>query len=223
MRRCWSAVTTSLQTPGRPKVGCTVFSRDLSAHVALKVKAALHAALQILARVLMGGLIDLPSPQMNDGSEYDWKRLADTIPTREDFGRGLDENYAWGEFGGMSLDQAYEHFVACPENRQEDFMFMGSAAFLFYFPVIERYLYTVRAESEFHDCPAWILAMGIIQQLNESSLAKNEQLIGRVDGLITHVLGHLNQYATDGDEQERVASGWNELRAVVDEIRKRDS
>ncbi|HUS34762.1 MAG TPA: hypothetical protein VM680_05365 [Verrucomicrobiae bacterium] len=157
---------------------------------------------------------------MNDGARYDWRPLADTMPTREDFGRGLDENYAWGEFGGMSLDQAYEHFVACPENRQEDFMFMGSAAFLFYFPVIERYLYTVQAESDPHDCPAWILAMGIIQQSKESSVATNEELIGRVDALITHVLSHPKQYATDEDEQERVASGWKELREAVDEILK---
>jgi hypothetical protein len=161
---------------------------------------------------------------MNDGarSDYDWTPLADTIPTREDFGRGLDENYAWGEFGGMSLDRAYEHFVACPQSRQEDFMFMGSAAFLFYFPVIERYLYTARAESEWDDCPAWILAQGIIEQLKASSVAKNAQLINRVAALIAHVLGHIDQYATSEEEQERVASGWNELREFVDEIRKRE-
>lgn len=159
---------------------------------------------------------------MNDPAktDYDWNPIAHVLPAKEDFGRGLDEAYAWKQFGGMPLDEAYRHFLKSPECRQEDFMFMGPTAFLFYFPVIERYLYTVQAEHELDDCQAWILAKGITAQVENRDVTPSKGLIVRVAKLVDHVLRNPNQYAPTMDEQERVLSAWKELREVIEKTQK---
>jgi hypothetical protein len=73
-------------------------------------------------------------------------RAERTMPTVKDFTCTLkpeddwDGFYAWKNFGGLTVDEAYQKFCQVPENYQEDFMFMGDAAFAFYFPVIDRYV-----------------------------------------------------------------------------------
>ena len=147
------------------------------------------------------------------------------MPTHEDFvGPScsvLDAQYAWKQFGGLSLDQAYERFCDRPDIHQEDFMFMGAPAFVYYFPVIERYLYTVHNEDEFHDVQAWILGRAITlriehsPELEENDLRKNTELIARVDALVQHVLSNLAQYAVTAEERERIKSAWVELGDVL--------
>jgi len=146
--------------------------------------------------------------------KYDWQPLSERCPTESDFGSGLDERSAWREFGGLSLDQAYQHFLENPLSYQEDFMFMGTIAFLYYFPVIERYLYSVRAEDEFDDCQAWILSMGIAHRLEYESFPNDERLMERIALLTDHVLSHVSQYATTSDEQERIESSWASLKQI---------
>jgi hypothetical protein len=68
------------------------------------------------------------------------------VPTVEDFTctpkpeDDWDGFCAWKNFGGLTVDEAYQKFCQAPEHYQEDFMFMGDAAFTFYFPVIDRYI-----------------------------------------------------------------------------------
>ena len=74
------------------------------------------------------------------------------LPTIEDFTytpngvHDLDGFHAWKEFGGLTIDDAYKKFCQVPDNYQEDFMFMGDAAFIFYFPVIDKYIREEEAE-----------------------------------------------------------------------------
>ena len=58
----------------------------------------------------------------------------------------LDAQCAWRNFGGLDLDSAYRKFCENPSYYQEDFMFMGPAAFTFYFPVVDRYLREIRSD-----------------------------------------------------------------------------
>ena len=51
-----------------------------------------------------------------------------------------DGRRSWKNFGGLTVDQAYEKFCERPDIYQEDFMFMSGPAFTFYFPVIDRYI-----------------------------------------------------------------------------------
>jgi hypothetical protein len=68
------------------------------------------------------------------------------VPTVEDFTwtpkpeDDLEGFWAWRNFGGLIVDEAYQKFCQFPESYQEDFMFMGDAAFTFYFPVVDRYI-----------------------------------------------------------------------------------
>ena len=55
-------------------------------------------------------------------------------------GGDLDAQYAWKNFGELTLKQAYDLFLTNPIHYQEDFMFMGGTAFDYYFPVIDRYI-----------------------------------------------------------------------------------
>ena len=65
------------------------------------------------------------------------------LPNQKDFYQSelnLDGHRAWKNFGGLTVDQAYEKFCENPGYYQEDFMFMGGPAFTFYFPIIDRYI-----------------------------------------------------------------------------------
>ena len=66
------------------------------------------------------------------------KLMAERLPTKADFvshPEDLDQICAWEHFGGLTLDQAKTRFAENALYYQEDFMFMGTKAFLFYFPV----------------------------------------------------------------------------------------
>jgi hypothetical protein len=58
-------------------------------------------------------------------------------PTQRSCGDAFD---AWKNFGGLTVDEAYQRFCENAERYQEDFMFMGDAAFVFCFPVVEKYI-----------------------------------------------------------------------------------
>ena len=149
---------------------------------------------------------------------YDWRPLTTEIPSEQDFdpsGEGLDEQHAWKEFGGLALDQAYEHFLDCPENRQEDFMFMGPRAFLFYFPVVERYLYSAHNSDDWGDRATWILGHVFINQITNPELWWNEALHLRVGGLVRHVRAHLDQYSVAAEDQARIDGPWAKLGEIL--------
>ena len=109
-----------------------------------------------------------------------------TLPRVEDFTctpnpkDDLDGYYAWQNFGGLTVAEAYTKFCESPHIYQEDFMFMGDAAFVFYFPVIDQYLREV--EPTYKDDPLYendkqypfdgethILAHGIAEHISEKS------------------------------------------------------
>ena len=64
------------------------------------------------------------------------------LPSKGDFVRfgSLDEECAWKNFGGLSIDAARLKFDENPLYYEEDFMWMGRSAFAFYFPVIDSFL-----------------------------------------------------------------------------------
>lgn len=149
---------------------------------------------------------------------YEWNPLSLVVPSERDFdpyGGDLDAQYAWREFGGLSLPEAYQHFLDCPENRQEDFMFMGPKAFLFYFPVIERYLYSVCVSHELDYCPTWILGQAFISQLKQAGADEVPELRRRVAKLAGFVRSHLDRYAMDPEEKEMIDTGWAELEQLL--------
>ena len=141
-----------------------------------------------------------------------------SLPTEKDFdpwGGNLDAKWAWRNFGGLALEAAKERFQQNPECYQEDFMFMGSRAFAFYFPVIESYLLDAPSEDDSFDRCAWILAHVIINQLQWDTKSYVLPLIPRIRSLIQFVRQNIASFDNDEAEQARILLAWTELDEVV--------
>jgi hypothetical protein len=123
----------------------------------------------------------------------------------------LDALTAWTNFGGLSRNAAYEKFCQLPSSYQEDFMFMGVAAFVYYFPVVERYILESRIENGASVEAMWILAHCIKAQYEAKGV--DYALRTQILELASHVLGNLAQYSVDIDEQGSIAGAWRELDA----------
>ncbi len=140
---------------------------------------------------------------------------ATTLPSKQDFdpyGGCLDAQWAWRNFGELTLDQAYDKFIDHPDYYQEDFMFMGPKAFVFYFPVIERFLFEAKAADVDDDCCSWILACCIKVHFAEPERQQMNPILDRVSKLAEHVQTHLSQYALTEKGQRRINKAWQELR-----------
>jgi hypothetical protein len=138
-----------------------------------------------------------------------------SLPTEQDFdpfGGGLDEQVAWRNFGGLTLEQANKKYRENPDAYQEDFMFMGGKAFAFYFPVIESYLRETSAYTEYDDRNAWILACGIQLQFTGNTLPDVRHLASRVLDLAEFVQSNIGHFAIEHEEQQRILSAWQELK-----------
>jgi hypothetical protein len=151
----------------------------------------------------------------------EWESDTSPLPTERDFTpfNDLDAQWAWKQFGGLSRTKAYERFLENPLCRQEDFMFMGGAAFAYYYPVIERYLYEAAEQSgEPDDREAWILAKGIQIQFS-GELLHLRHLAPRILALAKFVRSNLPLYESESDGQQRIDAAWAELESHVTNIR----
>ena len=110
------------------------------------------------------------------------------------FGSDLDAQSAWRNFGGLSLQDAYTKFCENPEVYQEDFMFMGSRAFHYYFPVVDEYLRSARASEAYNDCQA-VLGSCIAAQFDWKGAQVTATLRGRISDLCDFILGNQDRFA----------------------------
>ena len=138
------------------------------------------------------------------------------LPDMHDFDAdsgGLDEMSAWRNFGGLTLQEASRKFRECPEGYQEDFMWMGGAAFAYYFPVIESYLRDTSNVCPGDDRQAWILAKCIKLQFAGEVTPQVRELAPRVLDLAEFVQSNINLFApSDVEEQQEIVDAWLELR-----------
>lgn len=141
------------------------------------------------------------------------------LPSESDFDPtplgDLDAQCAWKNFGGLSIEEAVEKFRECPLTYQEDFMFMGSKAFAYYFPAIDGYLRSYPDMSECDNDVAWILSQCIQAQFDSSTLADVRHLSERVIDLAIFVCESIEQFDLDDDERQRVIEAWTKLRQHV--------
>ncbi|MGA2853695.1 MAG: hypothetical protein ABSE90_06165 [Verrucomicrobiota bacterium] len=138
------------------------------------------------------------------------------LPTEEDFGGSLDAKSAWKNFGGLDLNLAYERFCENPLSYQEDFMFMETTAFEFYFPVVDRFLRENHTENEFDDSVAWILGEAIFLQIQS---AINSELLEKIESLTNYILNHLSQYSPLPVEQEEIESTWLKIQQHIAKLK----
>lgn len=96
-------------------------------------------------------------------------------------------------------------------------MFMGTDAFLYYFPVIERYILESRVDDdENQEVEAmWILAHCIGQQFEDREVQRNDSLRLSIRQLIDHVRNNLSQYCSERVDQQHVDMAWEELQSKI--------
>ena len=151
-----------------------------------------------------------------ENSIFRLKRPAAPLPTEADFdpyGGGLDAHAAWEHFGGLSIPQAYDLFVTNPLCYQEDFMFMGSRAFEYYLPVIDRYLRDVTGGGESDGCQAAILGSGVAAQFDWKDSALSRTVVAEIAELSVFIRSNLPRFSPEPEEQRRIDGKWK----VVDE------
>ena len=147
-------------------------------------------------------------------------RLSNTmseLPNVKDFdpyGCDLDAQCAWSHFGGLTLEEAHLRFSECSENYQEDFMFMGSRAFAFYFPVIDRYLREAieLTPDDRGDRQSWILPQCIQHQFDQKNLHCVRTRHAEAMDLCNFMLGNIESFANDWDPPSEISARWRSLR-----------
>lgn len=146
------------------------------------------------------------------------------LPSQSDFdpfGGDLDAQSAWRTFGGLSLADAYAKFLNVPESYQEDFMFMGSRAFAYYFPVVDLYLRTVSlAPDDLGDCEAAILGSDISYQLNPKHAPFSAELLEEIESLHTFVIQNLHRYTAAPEDRQNILRKWTQVAEAVQQCRR---
>ena len=136
-----------------------------------------------------------------------------TLPSQEDFSAfpgTLDEMTAWNNFGNKSLEEAYNIFCKNPEYYQEDFMFMGWKAFLFYFPVIEKYIKEVEIIEDYDDYQFYILGEVIKSQIASQKL--ENPLLNKIIDLSDVVLEKTQKSILCASDKKCIISSWQKLK-----------
>ena len=144
-----------------------------------------------------------------------------SLPRREDF-ITLGENWsghpeqveAWENFGGKTVEEAYEKFCENPLWYQESFTRMGAVAFSFYLPVLDRCIRSLPAEElDRSDSSLESLASAIDSRLKESEKLRPQQdlLLQLCDYVCreTAPLGEISK------AREKVRVCWEQLRQKI--------
>ncbi len=142
------------------------------------------------------------------------KLIVERLPTKSDFvshPEDLDQNCAWEHFGGLTLDEAKARFAQNALYYQEDFMFMGTNAFLYYFPVLDNYLRSAPDEENDDDWESWIIAQCIRVQFDSTTIDRLRRTVPPIVELAGFVRDNIRRFGCDHTEQQRVADAWTDL------------
>ncbi|GIX00834.1 MAG: hypothetical protein KatS3mg111_4384 [Pirellulaceae bacterium] len=148
--------------------------------------------------------------------------MAERLPTKDDFvphPPDLDEVCAWEHFGGLTLEEAKARFAENALCYQEDFMFMGTNAFLFYFPVLDHYLRSAPDKENDDDYESWIISQCIRAQFEPETIDRLQRLIPAIVDLAKFIHDNISRFGCDESEQRRVATSWSDLVSHIDSLK----
>ena len=114
------------------------------------------------------------------------------------------------------MAEAYAKFCSNPIAYQEDFMFMGTGAFVYYFPVIDRYIREIEGPTNRFDCEAWILGHAMKHQF-EPNVRMITPIAERAKDLCDFVLHGLSRLPEGSTFQPvgEIVAAWVEAKAAV--------
>ncbi|MCY2989927.1 MAG: hypothetical protein NTY19_18955 [Planctomycetota bacterium] len=144
-----------------------------------------------------------------------------SLPTESDFdphGGDLDAQCAWRNFGGLTVEKAKARFNEAPEVYQEDFMFMGTNAFVFYFPVLDDYLRNVPDQENDGDYQSWVISQCILAQFEADAIGRLRALVPAILDLARFVRDNVRRFGSDEAERQRVADGWVGLLHQIETV-----
>ena len=133
----------------------------------------------------------------------------------------LDAQCAWRNFGGLSIDEAFEKFSENPLRYQEDFMWMGGAAFKYYFPVLERYIRKSRVgsgEVEDEVDAVHILADCVKSQFDTPTEGLVMPLRTQILDLAAYVQDNISRYYAREEDLIHAAKSWQALQTKLESI-----
>ena len=110
-----------------------------------------------------------------------------TVPTEDDWKRhtdDLDGNWAYKNFFGKNLTEAYEMFVENALHYQEDIMFMPLPCFQYY---VHAYIDYLLSEKSKGDSDGANCFFGIVEIRKTDICASGEELCLRVSELLHHI------------------------------------
>jgi hypothetical protein len=142
-----------------------------------------------------------------------------SLPTEQDFdpfGGDLDAQHAWRSFGGFSISDALTLFRENPIHYQEDFMFMGGRAFVFYFPVLDAFLRELRLTDHEDDSPAAMVGSCVAAQFGWPTASHLVPIHAAIRSLADYVCSHTDLLAADNEEQRRIARDWQPVYKALD-------
>jgi len=119
-------------------------------------------------------------------------------PQKSAFGNmvDLDVKHTWKTFGGKTVEDAYRGFKEAAFPQVENFRWIAPEAFVYYFPVVLRYVTSedAKGDSDTISCFAGIL---------ESRLEDNRQALAaifpEIAALSKHVINHYTDYDVSYD------------------------
>ena len=137
------------------------------------------------------------------------KEFVATTPPEHD----LDGMCAWRHFGGCTVEEALERFRSNPEVYQEDFMFMGDPAFVFYFPVIDTFIRTDEVGRGF-DGQTWILAHCIDQHISDeaSTLMPIRNKVLDLCNFVLNAIPNIVSHEDRSWDPREIQEAWTELQ-----------
>ena len=132
--------------------------------------------------------------------------MSSNLPNESDFDPFdgcLDAQWAWKNFGGLELPEAYELFCENPLHYSEDFMWMGHAALAYYFPVLDQYLRAGDEEEQ-----SRIIASSLLLQFGYDDTSKIDHLKPSVHKLADFIIKKAGNPAKHND----ISDEWTKLK-----------
>src|SRR5437899_3169078 len=119
-------------------------------------------------------------------------------PPKSAFGNmaDLDVRHAWKVFGGRSLEDAYREFTQNPFGRVDNFRWVAPEAFVFYFPIVARY---VTSEDAKGDSDTISSLAGILEFQLEENGPGLSPVFGDIEAISRHIINHYADYELDYD------------------------
>ena len=137
------------------------------------------------------------------------------IPGYEDHIHSCDGEHAWQNFQGKDILEAGKMFLEMPDFYQEDFMFMGTPAFCYYFPILDRYIRSLEATGPYECNSVWILSccIGIHFDCGNTLSCIREEVIALCDYVLRELDRFVCHDSADAlEDRLKIEEGYTELR-----------